>query len=239
MRACSRARADDIFSTLDESFLNNNQTHTLLLLVNMVFVQRVFGLNGGRLFSLGLLMLTAVHHVPLTTGQQGVSYSIIIAINNMTNYYSQFQLFLVGVSLKLHGVAIPNNSLVDLDDILYRAPNPCCNITPSNSRPELHDGALLCVTDLEDCCDAPHTVQGDWYHPNGSIVPSGDPNDFGPAFLSNRGPHEVNDCRQFYGSVRLFRRWSSPPERGRFRCEIPSAADPNVTQILYANIGEL
>ena len=60
---------------------------------------------------------------------------------------------------------------MDIDDILYRAPIPCCNIIPSNSRPELHDGALkLCVTDLEDCYDAPHTVRGDWYYPDGLTV---------------------------------------------------------------------
>jgi hypothetical protein len=126
---------------------------------------------------------------------------------------------------------------VDLDDILYRAPgHQGYNETPINAQPHLHDGALLCVTDLEDCCDAPHTVRGDWYYPDGSTVPSGRG---GHAFLRNRGPNEVINGRQFYGSVRLFRQLSNPPERGRFHCELPSAADPNVTQILYANIGEL
>ena len=127
---------------------------------------------------------------------------------------------------------------MDIDDILYRASN---DINSSNSIPELHDGALLCVTDLEDCCDAPHTVRGDWYYPNGTTVlssPGTHITSGGVAFLVNRGVNEVNG-RQFYGSVRLFRRYSNPPERGRFSCEIPNAADPNVTQILYANIGEL
>ena len=127
---------------------------------------------------------------------------------------------------------------MDLDDILYRAFDPCCNVLPSNSIPELHDRALLCVTDLVDCCDAPSTVRGDWYYPNGTEVPTG--SIMGPvAFVTNRGPNEIINDRRFYGSVRLFRRWGNPPERGRFRCEIPGAADPNVTQILYANIGEL
>ena len=39
-------------------------------------------------------------------------------------------------------------------------------------------------------------------------------------------------------AVRLFRQWSGPRERGRFHCELPSAADPNGTLILYANIGQ-
>ena len=99
------------------------------------------------------------------------------------------------------------------------------------------DQVLLCVTDLVDCCDTPHTVQGDWYYPDGRVV-TGAFNSIA-TFLSNRGPNEVTNGRQFYGSVRLFRRWSNPPGRGRFRCEIPSAADSSVNQTLYVNIGEL
>ena len=144
-----------------------------------------------------------------------------------------------GVSLKLHGATVPNNSLVDIADILYRAPGLLgYNETPTNIQPHLHDGALLCVTDLVDCCDAPRTVRGDWYYPDGRRVPYRSIDHEGTAaFLLNRGPNEVRNGRQFYGSVRLFRRWSSPPERGCFRCELPSAADLTVTQTLYANIG--
>ena len=138
----------------------------------------------------------------------------------------------VGVSLILHGVTIPNNSLVEFEDTLYTvAPNPCC-LEPTNAN-GLHDQTLVCVTDLVDCCDAPHTVRGDWYDPDRNIITS----TASPAFRSNRGPNEVLSGRQFYGSVRIFRRYT-PRQRGRFRCELPSAADPNVNQILYANIGK-
>lgn len=123
---------------------------------------------------------------------------------------------------------------MDIDDILYRAPLDGFSEDPSNDNPELHDHALLCVTDLEDCCDTPHTVRGDWYYPDGNVVLFIRPY---ATFRSNRGPNEVINGRHFYGSVRLFRKWSQPRERGRFYCELPSAADPNVTQILYANIG--
>ena len=127
---------------------------------------------------------------------------------------------------------------MDVDDVLYRAPIDGFRENPTNDNSELHDQALLCVTDLEDCCDAPRTVRGDWYYPDGSIVLLGTID--GPVtFQRNRGPNEVINGRQFYGSVRLFRRYSRPPERGRFRCELPSAADPSVNQTLYANIGEL
>ena len=139
-------------------------------------------------------------------------------------------------------MTIPNNSLVDLDDILYQTQahgDPCCNTNPSNSRPDLHDGALLCVTDLEDCCDASHTVHGDWYYPDGqTAVPSSGPNniiiDGPPSFLT-----EVQMKSEMGGSFMAqfaFFGWSGLPERGRFRCELPSAADPSVTKILYGEL---
>ena len=53
----------------------------------------------------------------------------------------------VGVSLMFRGVTIPNDSYVDLDDIMYTAPGPIADL-PSNTNPR--DEALLCVTDLED-----------------------------------------------------------------------------------------
>ena len=94
------------------------------------------------------------------------------------------------------------------------------------------------MTDLEDCCDAPRTVRGSWYYPDERIIPHIGNASSGFTFLKNRGPNEVRNGRQFFGSVRLYRQYSRPQERGHFRCEIPSAANPNVTQILYANIGE-
>ena len=142
----------------------------------------------------------------------------------------------VGVSLKLRGVTIPNNSLVDVDDILYRAGIDGFREDPSNAN-GLHDETLVCVTDLEDCCESPRTVRGDWYYPDGNMV-SYVPHRWIVTFQRNRGPNEVINGRQFYGSVRLFRQWSNPPERGRFHCELPNAADPRVDQTLYANIGE-
>ena len=124
---------------------------------------------------------------------------------------------------------------MDLDEILYTAFDSCCNVDPSNANPTLHDQALLCVTDLEDCCESPKTVHGDWYYPDGSRV------EFNTAtritFRRNRGPNEIRNDRHFYGSVRLFRRFSRPPG-GRFRCELPSATNPSINQTLYANIGE-
>ena len=139
------------------------------------------------------------------------------------------------MSLLFLGEALPSDSFVDFDDILNIGYNP----GPSNRNPAFEDRALQCITDLVDCCGSEsgtmHTVRGDWYFPNGSRV------EFfrvGPLFLVNRGPYEIINEQQINGSVRLFRRWSLVPERGRFRCELPNAANPNVNQILYVNICE-
>ena len=188
------------------------------------------GFMCSRVFYLGLLTLMAAY---FTNGQQGTcSYSVDRLSLCLMHCNA------VGVSLKLRGVTIPNNSLVDIDDILYRSPIVSgLGADPTNAN-GLHDETLVCVTDLEDCCESPRTVQGDWYYPDGNIVSYDVPDKWAITFRRNRGPNEVINGRQFYGSVRLFHQWSNPPERGRFHCELPSAADPNVTQALYVNIGE-
>ena len=59
---------------------------------------------------------------------------------------------------------------MDIDDVLYRSPIDRFREDPSNANATLHDQALLCVTDLEDCCDVPHTVRCDWYYPERQII---------------------------------------------------------------------
>jgi hypothetical protein len=81
------------------------------------------------------------------------------------------------------------------------------------------------------------TEHGNWYFPDGHRVGEFAANSV-TRFLVNRGPNEVITGQQFYGSVRLFRRYSAVPGRGRFRCELPNAANSSVNQILYANICE-
>ena len=146
-----------------------------------------------------------------------------------------------GVSLVFLGVTLPNDSFVDFDDILNIDANI---IIPSNRNPS--DRALQCITDLVDCCGREsgspvRTERGNWYFPDGRRVRDFDHNlgdSDSTRFLVNRGPNEVigEQQLQFNGSVRLFRRWSVVPERGRFRCELPSAYNPSVNQTLYVNI---
>ena len=125
------------------------------------------------------------------------------------------------------GVVAPNNSLVDIDDILYTTRD---SQSPLNTRPEQHDGSLLCVTDLVDCCETP--MLGNWYFPDGTPV-----GNTGNGYRSNRGQNEMINGHQFYGSVRLFKRYTPPiPDSPIYRCELPDRF--SVMQTLYVYIGE-
>ena len=128
---------------------------------------------------------------------------------------------------------------MDFDDVLNTGSHSSAG--PTNRNPGTNGAALECITDLVDCCgtesgsSVSRAQHGDWYFPDGSRV-----GEFGfEQFLVNRGPNEVINGEQFNGSVRLFRRFSSAPGRGRFRCELPNAADPSINQTLYVNICEL
>ena len=133
----------------------------------------------------------------------------------------------VGVSMILHKQPTPNNSLVDVDDVLYT---------------DLHNGilypqkTLLCVTDNRNCCWRRPKL-GNWYFPNGSTVQENSFETFShvsfrifriQSYLSIHG-------HRYDGEVILYRRYF-PSDRGHFRCELPDAK--NIIHTLYANIGE-
>ena len=135
-----------------------------------------------------------------------------------------------GASLELLGVDLPNDSFVDVNDVLN---------VPLNGQvplPHLDLPTLHCFTDLVDCCRPPRTRRGEWYFPNGTALDfdlGGD-----ATFRRTRGPNGLHGPggEMVLGVVRLFRR-GIPPERGRFRCEIPTIANPN-NETLYVNICE-
>ena len=90
------------------------------------------------------------------------------------------------------------------------------------------DGALLCVTDLVQCCRGEDTpgvggALGEWLYPDGSLVRV---KDSGDGFYRDRGA----------GAVRLNRRNDTMSPTGQFCCVIPDATFTNTTTCI--NIGE-
>ena len=89
------------------------------------------------------------------------------------------------------------------------------------------DGALVCVTDLIQCCRSDETGErgalGEWFYPDGSLVQL---EDSGDNFYRNRGT----------GIVRLNRRNDATSPTGQFCCVIPDATFTNKTTCI--DIGE-
>jgi hypothetical protein len=113
-------------------------------------------------------------------------------------------------------VTIPNDGYVHINDIGYG------------------DTGIHCNTDKSDCCggaDHPNeTAQGQWYYPDGSRVLS-ITDEVANGLITNFFARN-----RFTQIVRLNRYGINPPQRGRFRCEVPNAAGDNVT--VYVNVGE-
>ena len=83
------------------------------------------------------------------------------------------------------------------------------------------EGALLCKTNLINCCGTVPNRHGEFYYPNGTMVPI---NKLQYGFYRNRGDQVV----------RLNRREGVILPVGKFRCEIP---DTNgVMQSLFINL---
>ena len=111
---------------------------------------------------------------------------------------------LIVVYLKLGTHNLTNNSVVVITDIETGA-----------------DGSrLICATTFTPCCK--DGKQGEWYYPNGTMVPG---SSAGEDFHRRRS----ND-----GEVRLNRRNNAMSPTGIFHCELPG---PNgVIQTLYVGV---
>ena len=127
---------------------------------------------------------------------------IVLIIRNFT------LIFIQGVYLSVKGIFIANASSILISDI-----------------GEGDEGALLCFTDLSQCCDSDSgRVEGEWHFPDGSPVQiEGN----GGNFYHDRGP----------GVVRLNRRNNATFPTGLYCCDVQDA-DSNMTKIC-ANIGGL
>jgi hypothetical protein len=90
------------------------------------------------------------------------------------------------------------------------------------------DGALLCVTDLIQCCRGDDTpgeggALGEWFYPSGSLVQV---NDSDNDFYRSRG----------LGIVRLNRINNATSPTGQFCCVVPDATFANMITCIH--IGE-
>ena len=92
----------------------------------------------------------------------------------------------------LKGRSLANNSLIALADV-----------------GEIED-ALICRTNLTQCCGMIPNRFGQFYYPSGTAVPI---NKEREGFYRNRGDQEI----------RLHRREGVSSPTGRFRCEIPDS----------------
>ena len=110
---------------------------------------------------------------------------------------------LIVVYLKLGTNNLTNNSVVVITDI------------------ETGANGLICTTTFKPCCK--DGKQGEWYYPNGTMVPN---RAAGEDFYRSRSKD---------GEVRLSRRNNAMSPTGIFHCELP--VSDNVTQALY--VGKL
>ena len=92
-------------------------------------------------------------------------------------------------------------------------------------------GALLCYTDLTECCSDSDTpvsgigALGQWRYPNGSAV--GVMSD-GQDFYVDRGP----------SVVRLNRRYNATSTTGQFCCEVPDATSTPIRSCVNIVVGK-
>lgn len=118
-----------------------------------------------------------------------------------------------GVYLSLRGYYLFNNSVIFINEI---GESPAYNRTIKNG--------LQCVTDWELCCRRPYNVSGQWFFPNGDMVPV---RGYNVGFYRNRG---------YDGTVNLNRHKTTiTSPTGLFCCTVPNAQGKN--QMLCANIG--
>ena len=99
---------------------------------------------------------------------------------------------LIGLHFVLRGQPLANNSVIALSDVGELA------------------NALLCRTNLTNCCGTLPNRFGQFYYPSGAPVPI---NNERQGFYRNRGDQEI----------RLHRRSGVVSPTGKYRCEIPDS----------------
>ena len=95
------------------------------------------------------------------------------------------------------------------------------------------ENALLCMTNLTDCCRPPYTgvngsIIGNWFFPNGTEVSSD---------IANATSGEERDFYRTRGQMVVRMNRKRGGVEGIYRCEIPDAI--NFTQTLYIGVYSL
>ena len=111
------------------------------------------------------------------------------------------------LQLMFRGVSYPNNSVLSLNDI---------GDTSTGS-------AIICTTNGSPCCKTPPNRFGEWYYPDGSMVPN---NATGKDFYRGRGDNQT---------IQLNRRNNAQSPTGSFCCELPD--NSNVNHTLCVRLG--
>ena len=104
-------------------------------------------------------------------------------------------IFVAGLTIELNGVSYVNNSEISITEVGEG------------------DNAMLCRTDLTNCCDRD---QGEWIYPNNTIVKI---NNVGYGFYRNRGAM----------LIRLHKRNGVTRPPGLYCCALATENDPDAT----------
>ena len=119
-----------------------------------------------------------------------------------------------GVYLSLKGVVYPNNSHIPITEI---GQTDTSVSPPSNS-----NNRLQCITDRMPCCGSEPNIAGQWFFPNGGVVPTiGTGVSMATTFYRTRGDDGTVHLNHVNNDVMM--------PTGRFCCLIPDATSTNVT----------
>ena len=132
-------------------------------------------------------------------------------------------LLYIGVYLLLKGIFYANNSDIFVNEI---GEMDHISLIPNQNN------ALQCITDKSPCCQSIPNRAGEWYFPNGTVIPG--PTGHGPVFYRSRGPDD--------GTVNLNYINSTLPTlspTGFFCCVLPNMDNENQRLCANLDIGEL
>ena len=122
---------------------------------------------------------------------------IIISIYYLLNAHMS-----IGVYLSLNRTVYANNSIIQIT-----------TIGKADSNTSQNEG-LQCITDRMPCCDTGQNNSGEWYFPNGTIVPM---QSSAASFYRNRGSDGTVNLERVASDIIL--------PTGLFCCLIPDAIE--------------